>query len=179
MNLVSFRIVALFELYWKYHNFERNEICAIVFLKWTDFKQYQQKRKWIELGWFILWIQSLGRNFHPSSISLVLLCSEFCLAAAVKEGYLQFQQRLKLQKGFEPEIFHLPSLRTSYDRFILRMRPPAHATLWQLCSSQLPFLVLLCSEFCLAAAVNERLFTVSIPSNSFTTQWSNLCLCCL
>ena len=26
-----------FDLYWKYHNFERNEIRATVFLKWTDF----------------------------------------------------------------------------------------------------------------------------------------------
>ena len=26
-----------FDLYWKYHNFERNKIRATVFLKWTDF----------------------------------------------------------------------------------------------------------------------------------------------
>ena len=26
-----------YDLYWKYHNFERNEDCATVFLKWTDF----------------------------------------------------------------------------------------------------------------------------------------------
>ena len=36
MNLVSFKIVVRFDLYWKYHNFERNEICATDFLKWTD-----------------------------------------------------------------------------------------------------------------------------------------------
>ena len=29
-----------FDLYWKYHNFERNEICATVFLKSTDFIKY-------------------------------------------------------------------------------------------------------------------------------------------
>ena len=29
--------MVLFDLYWKYHNFERNEDCATVFLKWTDF----------------------------------------------------------------------------------------------------------------------------------------------
>ena len=29
-----------FDFYWKYHNFERNEIRATGFLKWTDFKIY-------------------------------------------------------------------------------------------------------------------------------------------
>ena len=27
-----------FDLYWKYHNFERNEIRATAFVKWTDFR---------------------------------------------------------------------------------------------------------------------------------------------
>ena len=36
-TVVSFKIVVLFDLYWKYHNFERNVIRTNVFLKWTDF----------------------------------------------------------------------------------------------------------------------------------------------
>ena len=35
--------MVLFDLYWKYHNFERNEIRATVFLKWTDFSLGQEK----------------------------------------------------------------------------------------------------------------------------------------
>ena len=30
-----------FDLYWKYHNFERNEILVIGFLIWTDFKRFK------------------------------------------------------------------------------------------------------------------------------------------
>ena len=33
----------LFYLYWKHHNFERNENCATVFLKWMDFTIFKKK----------------------------------------------------------------------------------------------------------------------------------------
>ena len=48
-----------FDLYWKYHNFERNEIRATVFLKWTDFRKV----------FFFIWhflifkIRKIGHHF--------------------------------------------------------------------------------------------------------------------
>ena len=37
MNLISFKIVVLFDFYRKYHNFEKNKICTTGFWKWMDF----------------------------------------------------------------------------------------------------------------------------------------------
>ena len=33
-----------FDLYWKHHNFERNEIRKTVFLKWMDFSQWNKNQ---------------------------------------------------------------------------------------------------------------------------------------
>ena len=38
-----------FDLYWKYHNFERNKIHVTVFLRWTDFKLQCIHLKYITL----------------------------------------------------------------------------------------------------------------------------------
>ena len=45
-----------FDLYWKYHNFERNEICVTVYLRWMDLKI------WIFFFWH-LWSHSFHSYF--------------------------------------------------------------------------------------------------------------------
>ena len=40
VNLDSFKIVVLFDLYWKYHNFERIEIRTTVFFKMNELYVY-------------------------------------------------------------------------------------------------------------------------------------------
>ena len=59
-NLVSFKIVVLFALMWKYHNFERKEIHATVFLKWTDFRAFLEFRPYSAFNFG-------GRNRRPKA----------------------------------------------------------------------------------------------------------------
>jgi hypothetical protein len=51
----------------QYHNFERNESCATVFLKWTDFSSFMRRI-------IILWIFSFDFSLH---IELAIWSTDF------------------------------------------------------------------------------------------------------
>ena len=55
-----------FDLYWKYHNFERNEVRATVFLKWTDFSSMLKTTKAI-LGHAFFFSTKPHNCPHPNS----------------------------------------------------------------------------------------------------------------
>ena len=58
-----------FDLYRKYHNFERNEICATVFLKWTDFRLMKVFTAWLwNTNWSFFRNQRLSKNATIDSV---------------------------------------------------------------------------------------------------------------
>ena len=55
-----------FDLFWKYHNFERNEIRATGFLKWRDFRECCECSK-IEVTFWFWCGKSVFRSFFGRS----------------------------------------------------------------------------------------------------------------
>ena len=60
-----------FDLYWKYHNFERFEIHATVFLKWTDFSKYTGKETGKTHLCAVFEENTIGAYVFPSSLQKI------------------------------------------------------------------------------------------------------------